>query len=335
MISIIVPAYNCSRWLEETVASVISQTYENWEMLIIDDCSSDDTGQISKRLAASDDRIRCISTDYHSGPAAVRNIGLGEARGNYIAFIDGDDLWPKYSLEYLLKGLEESGAFILCGNLVRVSDNRSQRLLSKLNRYYKTGKLNKLKKYKTISPEEGMEATLYQRGVEGSLGGKLYKREIFEGLAFKEGELYEDLNLFYRILLNCRNIAVSQMPVYLYRQRKGSVVHTFISDRLVVLEVTKRIEDYMRLNYPHILAAASDRRFSANFDMLHQMLRHPEIIDYPRKEKIEEVYTYLKSHARTELSDKKVRLKNRIGAMCVAYIPKFVLYGILKIKNKK
>ena len=97
MVSIITPAYNSARFIADTIESVISQTYQDWEMIIVDDCSDDETVSIARKYG--DDRIRCISHHSRMGAAAARNTALKAARGRWIAFLDSDDLWETDKLE--------------------------------------------------------------------------------------------------------------------------------------------------------------------------------------------------------------------------------------------
>lgn len=99
LVSIITPAYNCSKVISETIESVISQTYKNWEMIIIDDCSTDNTVEIVKRYCQRDHRIKLLRMDKNSGSADARNKGIESARGKYVALLDSDDLWKSQKLE--------------------------------------------------------------------------------------------------------------------------------------------------------------------------------------------------------------------------------------------
>ena len=98
-ISIITPAYNCEKYLEQSVDSVLSQTWQDWELLIIDDCSKDNTYALMQKLAKKDERIRILQNPQNSGAAATRNNGVRQAAGEWIAFIDSDDLWEPDKLE--------------------------------------------------------------------------------------------------------------------------------------------------------------------------------------------------------------------------------------------
>lgn len=109
LVSIISPTYNCGNFISETIESVLAQTYSNWEMLIVDDCSTDDTEKIVSEYSAKDSRIKYFRFDKNQGAAMARNHALREAKGRWIAFLDSDDLWEKNKLDTQLKFMEENG----------------------------------------------------------------------------------------------------------------------------------------------------------------------------------------------------------------------------------
>ena len=97
LVSIIMPSYNTGKFIEETINSVINQTYNNWELIIVDDCSNDNTDEIVKSI--KDSRIVYLKNEKNSGAAVSRNKALKEAKGRWIAFLDSDDLWKREKLE--------------------------------------------------------------------------------------------------------------------------------------------------------------------------------------------------------------------------------------------
>lgn len=108
LISVIMPSYNTASYIAETVQSVLAQTYQNWELIIVDDCSTDDTDEVIKPFLA-DDRIRYFKNEKNSGAAVSRNRALREAKGKWIAFLDSDDLWMPEKLEKQIAFMEENG----------------------------------------------------------------------------------------------------------------------------------------------------------------------------------------------------------------------------------
>lgn len=114
LISIITPVYNAAKFLDDTINSVLNQTYENFELLLINDCSTDNSVEIIKKY--KDKRIRLINNKVNSGAATSRNNGIKEAHGKYLCFLDADDLWSEYKLERQLNFIKENNcAFSFTG----------------------------------------------------------------------------------------------------------------------------------------------------------------------------------------------------------------------------
>lgn len=107
-VSIIMPNYNCEKFIGETIDSVLAQTYGNWELLIVDDCSTDDSVKIINGYCEKDERVKLFVNEKNSGAAASRNWALREATGKWIAFLDSDDLWLPEKLEKQLKFMTEN-----------------------------------------------------------------------------------------------------------------------------------------------------------------------------------------------------------------------------------
>lgn len=125
LVSIITPSYNAARFIDQTVDSVLQQTYPDWELLIVDDCSRDHTREILARLAGRDARIRPVFQEKNGGPAAARNAGLSRAQGRYIAFLDADDLWLPRKLERQLAFMQAQDAALSYTGYRRIREDGS------------------------------------------------------------------------------------------------------------------------------------------------------------------------------------------------------------------
>lgn len=112
MITIITPAYNAEKYISETIQSVLNQTYQDWEMIIVDDCSTDNTSVIVQKYVEKDSRIRLIRAPINGGVAKARNIGLEHAKGEYIAFVDSDDLWIPEKLDKQISFMKKKDCVI-------------------------------------------------------------------------------------------------------------------------------------------------------------------------------------------------------------------------------
>ena len=138
LVSIITPSYNSVRFISECVDSVISQTYENWEMLIVDDSSKDGSVDEIIRLSSKDSRIRHFLLEENIGAAEARNLAIRESKGRYIAFLDADDIWMSQKLERQLAFMQDKDIAFSFSSYETISEDSSQTLnrikaLSKVN----------------------------------------------------------------------------------------------------------------------------------------------------------------------------------------------------------
>lgn len=108
LISIVIPVYNAEKYIDETIKSIIDQTYQNWELLLVDDCSKDKSKEIISKYTKIDHRIRYYLQEKNGGPALARNRGIAEAKGEFICFLDADDLWVKDKLEIQYKFMKDN-----------------------------------------------------------------------------------------------------------------------------------------------------------------------------------------------------------------------------------
>lgn len=122
-VSIITPAFNAARFIAETIKSVKAQTYASWEMIIVDDCSRDDTPALIQAFTNEDERIHLIRQPRNGGPALARDAAIRAARGRYIAFLDSDDLWLPQKLECQLEFMRRNNCILTYTRYRRISEN--------------------------------------------------------------------------------------------------------------------------------------------------------------------------------------------------------------------
>ena len=125
LVSIIMPSYNTGRFIKDTIESVLAQSYTNWELIIVDDCSTDDTDQIVEQYL-TDDRITYIKNETNSGAALSRNRALREAKGKWIAFLDSDDLWEADKLQKQIKFMKDNGYHFSYTNYVEIDEESKE-----------------------------------------------------------------------------------------------------------------------------------------------------------------------------------------------------------------
>lgn len=211
-ISVIVPVYNVQKYLEKCVCSILAQTYKELEVLLVDDGSPDDCGEICDRLAETDPRILVIHKE-NGGLSSARNAGIDACTGDYISFIDSDDDLSPDFYEKLLKALVENGADLsLCDYQLTYEDGRSPVTESTFH----AGVFSSREIFQFFSQP------CYVRYVVSTT--KLYKRELFATLRFPEGKLHEDEFTAHHILGSCHVIAAIPDQLYHYLQRSQSIM---------------------------------------------------------------------------------------------------------------
>ena len=122
LVSIITPAYNCANYIGTTIESVLSQTYSYWEMIIVDDCSSDNTEEVVLRYASKDSRIKYKKLEVNSGAAVARNVAMSMATGQYIAFLDSDDVWLPDKLSTQIQFMQENDYKFTCTDYEQIDE---------------------------------------------------------------------------------------------------------------------------------------------------------------------------------------------------------------------
>lgn len=123
LVSIITPTYNSEKYIQQTIQSVRNQTYQNWEMIIVDDCSSDNTIQIVEDIQNTEPRIILIKSDKNSGPAVSRNKGIEKAQGKYLTFLDADDIWFEDFIQNSIDTIQKTGIHFVFSSYKRSDEN--------------------------------------------------------------------------------------------------------------------------------------------------------------------------------------------------------------------
>lgn len=302
VISVIIPAYNSENYLRECLDSVAGQEYGDFEVIVVDDGSEDGTTAVVEEYASRDRRFRLVRNS-HNGVSASRNLGLSLAGGEWIMFLDSDDCLYSLALGRLLKAASENRCEISVGRFYFGS--------------YPKCCPPMMKGTDVLSSEEAIERMLYQNRADSSPCAKLFHKSVVASTMFEPGLRYEDLDWLYRVYDNADRIAFIHDLVYFYRDHAGSFINSFTPARLDVLKVTERIEGYMQERHPSLVAAARDRRLSANFNMLGLMETQCGADEFVERK--EACWALIKKYRRDSLLNPKVRLRNKAGVL-VSYL---------------
>ncbi len=307
-VTIIMPVYNVERFLHESIQSVMAQTMADWHLILVDDGATDSSGRMCDEAAASDSRISVIHRQ-NGGLSAARNTGLAVATGDYITFLDSDDLLTPDALALMLGAARETGAWIVCAGFREfhgTPPSISPRPLPT--------------SFEQLAPKATIERILYQNNLDNSIWGKLYDRRLLPTLHMREGIGYEDLDTFYHPLLASPVAAtILAEPIYLYRQHDASYLHTFSLRRADVLDVTERLANFMAERHPELLPAAQSRQLSANFNIFQLIASNEKSVAPAERAKADEIsarcYKKIKELRGRCLRNPSVRLKNKIGIL--------------------
>lgn len=308
-ISVIVPVYNAGALLEPCIESVLAQSFTDWELLLIDDASTDGSAAVCRRYAASDSRIRALAMPRNSGPSAARNFGIDCANGSFIAFLDSDDRLAPCFLEQLRQIILATGCEIATAPMLRTTHGQTDAPIT----HTQAGPVL------IATGAQATADTLYQKRHNPSASGKLFKRSIFADERFRDGR-FEDLDLFYRLFLHAGRIAWTPTPLYHYTINPASYMQNFTPERAVVLDVVERMIAFMEQNHPALLPAARDRALSAAFNIFVLLHRH-RCNELEIEQRCRDI---IRRYRRQSLLNPRVRLKNKLAVMAT-YIGGFRL----------
>lgn len=255
MISIIVPAYNISEYMERCVESLVNQTYRDIEIILVDDGSTDSTGKVCDELKESDDRIKVIHKT-NGGLSDARNAGIDVAEGEYIAFVDGDDYVELDAYEKLISYMDEDVSFVVGGYVITDIHGGESRLVSP-----KILKMTKEEAFYNLFIGEGY--------ISQSSWNKLFRREIFIENKFKYGIFNEDMEILPRLIDKSNKIVVIDSIVYHYIKKEGSITTSkFSKKRFEAHRVEKDIYAFCKKKYPSLEPYAAYYESKSLYGML-------------------------------------------------------------------
>ena len=321
MVSIIVPAYNAERWLPAAVRSVLAQTEQDWELVLVDDGSTDATPGLCDGYVASDARIRVEHTP-NAGVSAARNRGLKLCRGQWILFLDADDVMHPDMLRIMLDAaIRHKAEMVSCATYQFHTLRQESEWLD--------APVRTPVKERILTSEDAILEAYYQTSqLNVSVWAKLYSRSVWHSQRFYDGR-YEDLEIAGKLMESANRIVCVDAPLYGYRQNPDSFLHKFTLQRLDVLTVTEQLEAWGESRSPEIHRAVRDRRMSANFNifMLSELAaRRGDITRRQARDIQAGCYAQIRRLRRNSIFNSKSRPKNRIGAFLSLLGPRILRF---------
>lgn len=320
LISVIVPVYNIEPYVERCIRSILNQTYDNLEIIAVNDGSTDNSGKLCHRIAETDPRIRVINQK-NLGLSEARNAGLRIAKGSYIAFVDGDDYIDEQMYEKLYEKLMQDRSDLALCNIRYVNEN---------------GQV--IDENKFDLKDEILCENDFWEGYYGKLQipyvvswNKLYKRETFKGIFFDKGKIHEDEFVLHKIISRCGKISVIKEPFYNYVQRPESIMcSSYNIQRLQAMEAYNiRLAYFVEKNENFICSTMTR--------MLGVLLDAKEKLDFSDKANRKRYYEMVKVYKRNfrqcfSRLDMTVTMKSLLFLFCS---PIYMYLRRLKMEKTK
>lgn len=320
MISVIVPVYNVSSYLHDCIQSILDSTFRDLEIILVDDGSTDDCGQICDKFALIDARCKTFHTQ-NGGLSAARNFGLEQATGEYIAFVDGDDFIHPQMYELLYSAIDEnpSANFSFC----LFSTFHDGDTLTQQHLHYSDVSKQEISKYQMVTR---MFGTWKDNGVYYIVAwNKLYRRNLIQPIKFAECPISEDLIFNTEVSLRMNQAILVNAPLYYYVQRSGSIIHQGI---------TKKYIDQIDV-YDRCYQLLKPERSELSIVCLQKCIK--TVLNILCETRNSELYTYAKERSKFYLSTYRKDLYNsnlpfikKMSLIIISYFPH--LYQRMAIK---
>ncbi|WP_161949297.1 glycosyltransferase family 2 protein [Streptococcus suis] len=241
LISIIVPVYNVENYLDECIQTVLAQTYSNWELLLINDGSTDSSGTICDDYAKGDERIRVVHKN-NGGLSDARNAGINNCTGEYITFLDSDDGIREDFLETCLTTAIQHDVDIVIGHFFIWDENQQT--------FYYFVEQSQKDTIELISAQEALNRQVVWKNFNTApfvvAWGKVFKATLFNTIRFPKGKVFEDEYTIHKALLKSDSVALINKEFYMYRRHGNSIMtsHFSISKAMNLVEaLEERIVD--------------------------------------------------------------------------------------------
>ena len=316
LISVIVPVYNVRPYLDQCLESIVAQSYRHLEILVVDDGSTDGSGEQCDRWAERDERIRVIHRP-NGGLSAARNSGIDVMQGELVMMVDSDDVLHTDCVTLLLNAIQTLDADIAVGGYKPFYDGE-QDLFNDID-------TTSAPATRIFNQREAILAVLYQQGLTHSAWGRLYKSSLFDNVRYPVGKYYEDFAIIYPLLIQCRRVATIDTRIYGYRQREKSILQTFSPARAAVLDIGEQLAQETLKDDPEYARAARSRLLSAYFNILLLSRQDHENDHHSLQDRC---WNGIKRLRRDCLLDNRVRTKNKAGILA-SYLGRWFLCSVL------
>ena len=306
-ISVVIPVYNVKTFLPTCLDSVCAQTLSDLEIILVDDGSTDESGQICDQYAQRDNRVRVIHKK-NNGPSDARNVGIAHATAPYIGFVDGDDYIDSDMYELLYRDLQETAADIACCGLYHCYKDHAS---SPEPHPYR----------EVLSSGKAIEAVFAAELVTANTVNKLFKRELFDTIKYPVGKTFEDAFICIDLMMLAHVVSINTARRYHYFHRSESLTTMrFNHQDLDAIDAWQHNYELIQEHLPRLLNIAQMRLCWAHFYVLDKICQtnNPSAEDrYIR----DQVVAFLRKNRRFILTNPHFRLSRKwsMRALAVSY----------------
>lgn len=271
-ISIIVPVYNVEKYLNKCVDSILKQTFGDFELILVDDGSPDNSGAICDQYAEEDSRVKVIHKE-NGGLSDARNAGIEIAKGNYIGFVDSDDYIDKNMYKQLYDSLTKNDVDLSICGIFDVYEGKES--------------LKKSERELLLNRDEAMVMIFHGNEISVHAYNKLYKKEIFKYIRYPVGRYHEDSYIIVDILDKCEKVAINTKQMYHYLHREESITgQSFSVKQLEYIDAWEKNEELVKGRFQKLDEAAHQRVCFANFLILDKIVSDNQEKIVPETRKI-------------------------------------------------
>ena len=273
-ISVIVPCYNVAPYIERCVASLIRQTYQNLEIILVNDGSTDNTREICERLKETDSRIKVVQKE-NGGLSDARNAGIEAAAGEFYSFIDGDDFIEPDTYEALIAEMKDTSVSMVAGGFI-VTDIQGNKTVSVCpKRMYLT------------KEEAFLDLFGRKKYISQSSCNKLFRKELFQNIRYKKGIFNEDMEILPRLLDVTDHVVILNKPIYHYIKKPGSITSSEYSmKRYEAIAIEEDIVRLCKEKYKSLVPYATFYEFACYHGMLQNLRGCRNRNEFKRQEHI-------------------------------------------------
>lgn len=316
LISIVVPVYNVKPYLKNCIRSILNQTYKNLEIILVDDGSTDGSGEICDEFLDVDKRIRVFHKE-NGGLSDARNYGIKQSRGSLIGFIDSDDFIDKNMYQILYKNMKDTNADIsICNHKIIWSTEEVKTIANNI--------------YEVFSPREALQIILSNKKFHSNAWDKLYKKSLFNDIEYPVGMIYEDIATTYKLISKSKKIVYSPYIGYYYFQREGSIIHSgFNENQMDMIRAYENMIQYLQNDFSDLTNNATAMYVNANIIVLKEMFKEKYLNSDLENKLISNIKEYLGIYINSE----EYSIKHKLFALASIYcLP--VFKGICTILKK-